>query len=48
MDGETHEPLRQPEPVKGGSDRAFGVVFTVVFAIIGLWQLAGGGAARLY
>ncbi len=46
MDGETHEPLRQPEPVKGGSDRAFGVVFAVVFTLIGLWPLVHDGGPR--
>jgi hypothetical protein len=38
-----HEPLTRDEEIKGSSDRAFGVVFTVVFAIIGLWPLIGGG-----
>jgi hypothetical protein len=43
---DTHERFQQPEPAKGGSDRAFGVVFTVVFAIVGLWPVTGGGPPR--
>ena len=33
---------------KTSSDRAFGVVFAVVFAIIGLWPLLSGGMMRLW
>lgn len=36
-----HEALPQAEKVEGSSDRAFGIVFAVVFAIIGLWPLLG-------
>ena len=30
------------------SDRSFGVVFTIVFLIVALWPLPGGGPARLW
>jgi len=42
----THERLAHEEPVGGGSDRAFGVVFAVVFMITGGWPLLHGGPAR--
>jgi saxitoxin biosynthesis operon SxtJ-like protein len=32
----THELLERDEPIVGSSDRSFGFVFTVVFAIVGL------------
>lgn len=34
--------------IKGSSDRAFGLVFSVVFGIIALYPLLGGGALRLW
>ena len=34
--------------VKMGSERNFGVVFAVVFAIIGLWPLLFGGPVRVW
>jgi hypothetical protein len=43
-----HEPLTRDEEVRGSSDRSFGIVFTVVFAIVGLWPLIGGGSVRLW
>ncbi len=33
-----HEDFNRAAAVKAGSDRAFGIVFAVVFALIGLWQ----------
>jgi hypothetical protein len=33
---------------KIGSEQSFGILFAAVFAIIGLWPLVGGGAARLW
>lgn len=45
---DTHEAFTRGGPVKGSSDRSFGVVFTVVFAAIGAWPLMGGGGARLW
>lgn len=41
-----HEDLDRQEEIKGSSDRSFGLVFTVVFAIIGLWPLLDSGAPR--
>ncbi len=42
-----HEDYRRPE-VKSSSNRSFGIVFAVVFAIIALWPLTDGGAARVW
>ncbi len=42
----THENFRAHEQVKGSSDRSFGVVFTVVFLLIGLLPLRKGHAVR--
>ena len=33
--------------VKMGSERSFGIVFAVVFVLIGLWPLLGGEEVRL-
>lgn len=44
----THEAFDREEPVKGSSDRGFGIVFTVVFAVIGLWPLIHGNGPRLW
>ena len=46
MQTNTHERLTRPDPVAGGSDRAFGVVFTVVFTVVGLLPLLGGEPPR--
>lgn len=43
-----HEPLMRDEELKGSSNRAFGIVFAVVFAVIGLWPLIGGDMIRLW
>ena len=44
----THETFTRDETVKGSSDRAFGFVFTVLFAVIGLWPLINSGDVRLW
>ena len=44
--GTTHELFDRTEPVQGSSDRAFSIVFTVVFALIGLWPLPWGDGVR--
>ncbi len=44
--GYTHERLADDDYVKGSSDRSFGVLFAVVFLLIGLWPLLDGGAVR--
>ncbi len=43
---DTHEDFNREDRVETSSDRSFGVVFTVVFAIIGLWPLIGDGTVR--
>ena len=43
-----HEDYGRKEAVKTGSDRSFGIVFAVVFTVIGLWPLAGNGDVRLW
>ena len=42
----THESFRERDAIKGSSNRSFGIVFAVVFAIIGLFSLIGGGPPR--
>lgn len=42
-----HEDYRRPE-AKSSSNRSFGIVFAMVFAIIALWPLTDGGAARVW
>ena len=42
----THERLADDSAVKGSSDRSFGIVFAVVFALIGLWPFLFGGLVR--
>lgn len=44
----THERLTHTERIEGSSDRSFGIVFAVVFAIIGLWPLISGAEIRLW
>lgn len=34
--------------IKGSSDRSFGLVFTAVFAIVGLFPLLGDGQVRIW
>ncbi len=42
----THERLADDGDVKTASDRSFGIVFAVVFLIIGLWPFLFGGMVR--
>ena len=44
----THERLAGDEPAKGGSDRGFGVVFAILFVVIGLFPLLDGGPPRAW
>ena len=44
----THERSTSDETAKGASDRGFGLVFAVVFAIIGLGPLMGEGPIRIW
>lgn len=41
-----HERLKATEEVRAGSARGFGIVFTIVFALIALWPLTAGGPPR--
>jgi len=34
--------------IKSGSERGFGIVFALVFAVIGLYPLWGGGEVRIW
>ena len=43
----THEDLREYAPT-GGSDRSFGVVFTLFFLGVGLWPVVRGRPVRLW
>lgn len=43
-----HEDLERGDEPKAGNERGFGIVFAVVFVIIGLWPLQDGGALRLW
>ena len=42
-----HENFERDD-VRVGSERAFGIVFAVVFAIVALWPLIGGGGIRYW
>ena len=44
----THDTINREHDVEMGSDRSFGIVFAVVFAIIGLFPLLHGEEARLW
>lgn len=46
MKQSTHERFEARVPVKAGSARAFGFVFTAVFVVVGLWPLIGHDAPR--
>ena len=43
-----HEDLTRKQEVKAGSEWALGIVFAIVFLIVGLWPLMGDGAIRLW
>jgi hypothetical protein len=43
-----HESFDRKEPVSSSSNRAFGLVFAAVFAIIGLWPWLFGGQVRVW
>jgi len=42
----THESFRERDAIKGSSNKSFGFVFSVVFAVIGVLPLIGGGPPR--
>lgn len=41
-----HEDLNREEHIEGSSDRSFGLVFAVVFLVIGAWPLMSDHAPR--
>lgn len=43
-----HESFHRDESIQGSSNRSFGFVFAVVFALIGLFPLISGGGLRLW
>ncbi len=43
-----HEDFARDDEVKAGTERAFGIVFAVVFTLIGLFPLLDGGAVRAW
>ena len=43
-----HEDYHRKEDIAAGSERGFGIVFFIVFAVIGLWPWLFGGAPRLW
>ncbi len=45
---DTHERLTRDERGSGGSNRGFGVVFAVVFTVIGLFPLLDGAPPRAW
>ncbi len=42
----THEDFTRKEEIRGPSDRSFGVVFAVVFALLGVWPVFSGRPVR--
>ncbi len=46
MSTQFHEDLRRDEDVPRASERSFGILFAIVFAIIALWPLSSGDAPR--
>ena len=46
--GNFHVQFRAEAPAKASSPRAFGILFTAVFTIIGLWPLVHGGDIRIW
>jgi hypothetical protein len=47
-DRNVHEHFQARESIKSSSDRAFGFVFTAVFALIGLMPLAFGASLQIW
>jgi hypothetical protein len=43
-----HEDLNREQQIEGSSDRAFGIVFAVVFTVIAIWPLLFRGELRLW
>jgi len=45
---ETHESFRSETDVQAGSERSFGIVFAIVFAIVGAVPLWSGAPVRIW
>lgn len=45
---DSHENLARKDDVKSGSNKSFGLVFAVVFSLIGLWPLLNDQPIRLW
>lgn len=45
---DSHENLTRKDDVKSGSDKSFGLVFAVVFALIAVWPLLNDQPVRLW
>jgi len=43
-----HEDFSRDDDIRAGSERAFGIVFAVVFTIIALWPLLDGAPFRIW
>ena len=43
-----HEDFARDDEIKAGTERSFGLVFAVVFTLIGLFPLLDGGAVRAW
>ena len=41
-----HDPVRSPEKLEIGSNRAFGIIISIAFLIIGLWPLINENPVR--
>jgi hypothetical protein len=48
MSPATHEDFDRHEIAQGSSDRLFGLVFSAVFAVLGLWPLWGARPVRTW
>jgi hypothetical protein len=46
MNTQLHENLRRDEEVPRASERSFGILFFVVFAVIAAWPIANGAGVR--
>lgn len=43
-----HESYRRSSDIQLGSDQSFGIVFAIVFALVGIFPLVGGGVLRTW
>jgi len=43
-----HEDFDRKDEIKVGSEKAFGLVFAAVFAVIGMWPLMDGSEVRVW